>query len=94
MVEQTFLIDVTNDLSWTPSKLNNTNFRVNVTCFKSGGGLSSKCMLDWLPVNVTYTPFDFSISANPSNDTVVQGNNATTNVTVTLLVKLGAQITF
>src|SRR3989338_8132045 len=36
--ERTYTFDVTNDLSWTPAKLNDTNLRVNVTCFKSGSG--------------------------------------------------------
>lgn len=83
--EQTFIIDVTNDVAWTPSKLSNANFRVNVTCIKQGGGANPTCNLDWIPVNVVFTPFDFSVSASPSSDTVVQGNNATTTVTVTLL---------
>lgn len=83
--EQTFIIDVTNDLAWTPTKLSNANFRVNVTCFKSGGGANPTCNLDWIPVNVVFTPFDFSVSASPSSDTVTQGNNATTTVTVTLI---------
>ncbi|MDP3734691.1 MAG: hypothetical protein Q8R37_05675, partial [Nanoarchaeota archaeon] len=33
--EQTFNINVTNDLAWTPSMFSNNNFRVNATCFKS-----------------------------------------------------------
>lgn len=83
--EQTFNIDVTNDYAWTPSKLSNTNFRVNVTCFKSGGGPNPTCNLDWLPVTVTYTPFNYSLSASPSSSTVTQGDNATTTVTATLI---------
>ena len=86
--EQTFNIDVTSDLSWTPQKLNNSNFRVNATCFKSPTSSSNPtCRLDWIPVNVTYTevPFDFSLSANPSSDVVVQARRKGTIVTVTLL---------
>ncbi len=83
--EQTYLIDVTNDVAWTPTKLGNTNFRVNVTCFKQGGGQNPTCNLDWVPVTVTYTPFDFSMTANPSSDTVVQGGTATTTIVVTLI---------
>lgn len=82
--EQSYYIDVTNDIPWNSSALS-TNLRVNATCFKSGSGLNPTCNLDWIPVNVTFTPFDFSLSANPSSDTVVQGNNITTNVTITLL---------
>ncbi len=83
--EQTFNIDVTNDLAWTSSKLNNSNLRVNVTCFKQGSGSNPTCNLDWLPINVTYTSFDFSVSASPSSDTIVQGESAESNITVTLL---------
>lgn len=84
--EQTFLIDVSNDIAWTSSKLNNANFRVNATCFKSSsGGTNPTCRLDWIPVNVTYTPFDFQVSAIPSSDTVTAGNNATSTVLVDLL---------
>lgn len=55
-VERTYIINVTNDLAWTPSKLNNANFRVSVTCFKStSSGSNPTCSLDWIPVNVTYT---------------------------------------
>ena len=83
--EQTFNIDVTSDLSWTPAKLSNANFRVNVTCFKSGSGTNPQCLLDWVPVNVTYTPFDFSISRNPVFGTVETGGNIQTTVTVNYL---------
>ena len=85
-VEQTYLIDVTNDLGWSGSKLNNTNFRVNVTCFKKSSGSNPTCNLDWAPVNVTYTLFDFSVGVNPSNSIITQpGNSAQTTVTVSLL---------
>lgn len=53
--ETTILIDVTNDMNWTASKLNDTNLRVNATCFTrkpTGAGI---CYLEWLPINVTYT---------------------------------------
>ena len=84
--EQTFNISVTSDLSWTPSMLNNGNFRVNATCFKSPtGGPNPTCNLDWIPVTVTYTPFDYSLAVSPANVNVTQGNNATTTVTATLV---------
>lgn len=83
--EQTFLIDVTNDVSWTGSKLNNSNFKVNVTCFKVGGGSNPTCNLDWAPVNVSYAPFDFSLSLNPNSANVSQGNSVQTTANVTLL---------
>ena len=84
--EQSFIIDVTSDVAWTGSKLNNSNFVVNVTCFKNGGGSNPTCNLDWVPVNVTYTPFDFSVSTSPTAATVAQARSAQTTVTVTLLV--------
>lgn len=84
--EQQFTIDLTNDLSWTGSMLNNTNFRVNATCIKSPQSSSNPtCNLDWIPVNVTYTPFDFSMSRNPSNGTVAQARSTTSVITTTLL---------
>jgi len=85
--EQTFLIDVTNDVVWTPSKLSNANLRVNVTCFKQGSRGNPKCNLDWIPVQVVYTPspFDFSVAVNPNNGTVVAGNSTSSVVTVILL---------
>lgn len=52
--ERTFLIDVTNDVAWTPQKLNNGNVRVKVVCFRRGGGTNPTCYLDWLPVRVDY----------------------------------------
>lgn len=83
--EQTFIIDVTGDAAWDASKLSNANFRVNVTCRKIGGGPNPTCNLDWIPVEVTFTPFDFSVSVDPSSGTVASGGTATTNVTVTHL---------
>jgi len=53
--EKAYLIDVTNDIAWTPSKLSNTNLRVNVTCYKNTTGTNPTCRLDWIPVNVTYS---------------------------------------
>ncbi len=83
--EQTFLINVNNDATWTPAKLSDANLRVQATCFKQGSGSNPTCRLDWIPVQVDSTPFDFAVSVNPSNGTVIQGNNATTTTTVSLL---------
>lgn len=92
--EQTFLIDVTNDVAWTPTKLDNTNLKVKAICFKSPtGGADPRCRLDWIPVTVNYTnqtnstntTFDFSVSAVPTSAAVNQGQGATSTVTVTLL---------
>ena len=83
--EQTFLIDVTNDLSWTPSMLSNSSLIVNATCYKKGSGSNPTCRLDWVPVNVTYTPFDFSLSANPGSGTINQGTSTQSTVSVNLL---------
>ena len=88
-VEQSFFIEVTDDLSWTPDMLTDANLRVNVSCFKQGGGPKPTCNLDWAPVLVNYTEsvedFDFSISLNPTTDSVEQGESSTTDVSVTLL---------
>ena len=54
-IEQTFVINVTDDVVWTPDKLNNSSFRVQATCFKQGSGTSSKCKLDWIPVTVVFS---------------------------------------
>lgn len=63
MEEQSFIIDVTNDLAWTPDKLNNSNFRVNVTCFQSPANLINPlCYLEWLEVGVV---FNSSLCVNP-----------------------------
>lgn len=83
--EQAHIIDATNDFSWTPSMLNNSNLRVNVTCYKNGTGGTVHCRLDWLPVNVTYTPFDFAMSASPATGTTTQGSTAQTTINVTLV---------
>ena len=83
--EQTFWVDVTNDFAWTSAMLNNSNLRINVTCFRQGGSKNPTCNLDWAPVSVTYTPFDFAISANPSSDSVARNSSVNTNVIITLL---------
>src|SRR3989344_7301023 len=54
--EQRFLIDVTGDRSWNVSSVNNSNLVVNATCIKQGSGSNPAFRLDWIPVNVTYTP--------------------------------------
>lgn len=92
--EQTFLIDVTNDVAWTASKLNNGNLVINATCFKTtSGGTNPVCNLDWVPVNVTSTPFDFSVVVNPSSAVVVQANSAVTVVNVSLLSGISQNVT-
>ncbi|MEK6964447.1 MAG: hypothetical protein AABX70_08565 [Nanoarchaeota archaeon] len=83
--EQTYWIDVTSDYSWTPAMLNNNNLRVSTKCFKQGSGSNPTCNLDWIPVEVTYTLFDFSVNTNPVSGTVVQGSSVATTTTVTLL---------
>ena len=83
--EQTFIINVTSDISWTGSKLNDSNFKVNITCIKNGGGPNPTCNLDWVPMNVTYTPFDFSVSTSPTLATVVQARSTQTEITLNLL---------
>ena len=83
--EQTFLIDVTSDRSWTPAKLNDANLRINATCFKSGNGPNPTCSLDWVPVEVTYTLFDFNLAASPSSAVIFQTQTAQSTINVTRL---------
>jgi PKD repeat protein len=82
--EQTFWVDVTNDFAWTSAMLNSGNLVTNVTCFRQGSK-NPTCNLDWLPVNVTYTPFNFSVSANPNSGSVHQTEAIATTVDVTKL---------
>ncbi len=53
--EQTYNIDVTNDLSWTPNGLSDSNLRVRANCWNIGGktGSSYRCRNDWIPVTVS-----------------------------------------
>jgi len=90
--EQTFLINVNSDTTWTPAKLSNANLRVQATCFKQGSGNNPTCRLDWIPVQVDSTPFDFAVSVNPSNKTVIQGGNTNTTTTVSLLGGVSQQV--
>ena len=83
--EQTFWVDVTNDFAWTPAMLANNNFRVNVTCFRLSGSKNPTCNLDWVPVDVTYTPFDYSVSISPASGNVTPGNSTDTTLTAILL---------
>jgi VCBS repeat-containing protein len=88
--ERSYFINVTGDFSWTAAKLNNSNLRVNVTCFRLAG--NPTCNLDWIPVNVTYTPFDFSVSVTPTSGSSAQGTNTTTTVNVTKTVGIGQTV--
>ena len=43
--------------AWTPADLSNTNFRVRITCNCIGSGCDNRVFnLDWVAVNVYYTP--------------------------------------
>lgn len=50
---QTAWVDVTNDFSWTPEMVN--NLQVGIRCYSNSLALQT-CGLDYLPVEVTYTP--------------------------------------
>jgi hypothetical protein len=52
--EATYWYDVTAATAWTPDKLNDTNFRVRVDAYTQG--TASEVRLDWIPVEVDYTP--------------------------------------
>ena len=83
--EKAYLIDITNDRNWSASSLNNENLIINVNCFKQGAGKNPLCYLDWLPINVSYTPFDFSLSISPSGNSVSQGGTITALISISSL---------
>ena len=84
-VEKAYLIDITNDRNWSYSSFSNVALAVNVSCFKQSGGKNPLCYLDWLPINVSYTPFDFSLSINLSGNSVSQGGSTSTLISVSSL---------
>ncbi|MEK6933908.1 MAG: hypothetical protein AABW75_03465 [Nanoarchaeota archaeon] len=84
-VEKSYLIDLTNDRNWSSFSLTNLNLVINATCFKQGGGKNTNCYLDWLPINISYTPFDFSISISPSGSSVSQGSASSALVSISSL---------
>lgn len=50
-------VDVTDDLSWSGTRLGNTYLRVKVDCY-SNDGTRTSCNLDWIPIKVSYAgPF-------------------------------------
>lgn len=84
--EQRYVIDVTKDVAWTPGKLLNRNLRVKATCFKQGLGFWNPiCKLDWLPVEVNYSEFDFRLRLNNSAADVVAGDEQVATSTVDVL---------
>ena len=62
-------IDVTADLSWTPSMLTDANFRVEIE-FEWAGG-TSNVYVDWLPVRVTPDPVAYSLYTDIDGDGIV-----------------------
>lgn len=52
--EATYWYDVTSATSWTPAKLSDANFRVRVDAYTQG--TAGEVRLDWIPVEVNYTP--------------------------------------
>lgn len=82
MVETLYIIDITNDTQWTYDKLNNSNLRVNATCFSQNKNTTT-CNLDLLAMVVTYTPFDFSTTITP------QGNSIEKNSSTSAQIQLG-----
>jgi hypothetical protein len=57
--ETTYWYDVTSATAWTPTKLDDTNFRVRVDAYSVG--VASEVRLDWIPVEVTYSTPDISV---------------------------------
>lgn len=60
--ETTYWTDVTAATTWTPTKLNDSNFRVSVSSVTVGD--TSTVNLDWIPVEVTYTTAIVSVSVS------------------------------
>ncbi len=84
--EQRYLIDVTKDLAWTPGKLLNQNLRVKASCVKQGSSFwNPSCKLDWLPVEVNYSEFDFTLRLSPSGAEVAAGDGQVATSTVDVL---------
>jgi hypothetical protein len=52
--EATYWYDVTSATTWTPDKLSDANLRVRVDAYTQG--TASEVRLDWIPVEVDYTP--------------------------------------
>lgn len=81
--EQSFVLDVTNDFTWTASNL--ANLQVKAVCQKEGAGGNPTCSLDWMPVTVTYVPFDFALDANPNAGSVQQSFSTQSIITASLI---------
>ena len=83
--EETYWVDITGWTTWIVEKLNSDNIRTKVTHVKVAA--LDNVRLDWIPIEVTYTPpaFDFSVIASPDTLSVQPGSDNTTTVTVTLV---------
>ena len=57
--------NITSYTTWTPTKLNNTNFRVWIDAVTNG--TASETRLDWIPVEVTYVPLVAVLAESPSS---------------------------
>lgn len=55
--ETTYWFDVTSETVWTPTKLNDTNFRVKVWSQTVDGSVETR--LDWVPVEISYVENNF-----------------------------------
>lgn len=78
--EATYWIDVTSDTSWTPTKLNDANFKVRVDGLTVGE--TGDVRLDWLPVEVTYTnlPTVTTQAASSVKDATATANGNITSI--------------
>ena len=87
--EQSFQINVTNDIAWSPDKLNNSNLIVVATCLNENGSGKVNCELEWIPIIVSYTLLEPScIRYNPtvSIEPFIQSGSAGTTKTYTTTV--------
>lgn len=57
--ETTYWYDVTGNTSWTPEKLANEQLQVRVDAYTVGD--TGEVRLDWIPVEVTYTPANYEL---------------------------------
>ncbi|MBI3413105.1 MAG: hypothetical protein HY051_03430 [Candidatus Aenigmarchaeota archaeon] len=91
--EATYIVNVTDDLAWTLYGLGDSQFKVNVTCFRKGFGNPVDCRLDYLGMSAVIDggigDIEFNLishSVTPNSSSIVQGEIAEANVSVFSMV--------
>ncbi len=87
--KKSYWIDITDDFSWKAADLIDGKFKAVSTCFSK---TKTTCYLDWLPVNVSFTKFDFSLSLNQTSLEIEQGKKGKANVKVKILNGFPVQV--